>query len=210
MLDIMSNPVVWYVFVGIVILCIVGILIESFPAFRWVAFTVLVVVLLGTAIYSSVQLNTYYNAEGGIYGKIEQFLDKNEAEEVGYLKYSVDNFSLSPTLNDDEYSATIFINDILKIEDEKDYGLYLNGVPCSNIKFSKDHITAEFAYAFYDYESEVIRSDTLFLNISMYDNYTNLIVRTNGGLSAVKCWHSFVEKENFVIEIKPFDYVERV
>ena len=80
-------------------------------------------------------------------------------------------------------------------------------MPCSEINFGTDHISAKYNYSFYDYEDNVQHSDTLDFKVSMFDNFTTIFIRTDGGSESVKYWNSFVEKNGFKIEIKPFGYV---
>ena len=208
--NIMESPITWYVMFGVILVSIIGILVVNFPKFKIVFFTILCVILAGTAIYSGAELNTYYNAEGGIRGYIEALIQQNEAEKIDSLKYSINNISFSPTVKENEYTATIFINEVLSLEENTNYGLYVNGIPCSNIEFSPDHIKADFSYSFYDYEDNILAYDTLTFRVAMYETYTTIYVKTDGGYSAVKCWYKYAEKNGFTFEIKPFEYVEQV
>lgn len=209
MFSMLGNPIIWYVIFGVALIAVIGILCGTYPVLRWIFATILVFVLVGSGVFSSVMLNKYYTAEGGMYGYIQTLISQNEAKKTAELSYDCGSVSFAPSVNKDEYTATFYVDEVLKIDNETTYGLFINGVPCSEINFGTDHISAKYNYSFYDYDDNVLYVDTLDFRISMFDNYTIIFVRTNGGSEAVKYWNSFVDKNGFTVEIKPFGYVNQ-
>ena len=207
MFSILGNPIFWYITFGVALLAIIGILCGAYPTLRWVFGTAFVFVLMGTAVFSSVMLNQYYTAEGGMYGYIQTLINQNESKKISELSYDCGSISFAPSVNKDEYTATFYVDEVLKVEPNTTYGLFVNGVPCSEISFATDHVGANYKYSFYDYEDNVLYVDTLDIKVSMFDNFTTIFIRTNGGSESVKYWNSFVEKNGLKIEIKPFGYV---
>ena len=202
----MFNPIVWYVVFGVALLAIIGILCSHFATLRWIFGTVLVCVLVGSAIYSSVQLNIYYTAEGGLYGYIESMLEQNKANKRDEHTFNLGNISFFPTVNKDEYTATFNLEDGLKLEEGVKYGILINDTPCSNMQYGKDHISGEFAYAFYDFENREVAFDTLSIRVSIYGNYSNIFIRTSGGEGAIKYWNDYFAKNGCVISFEPFTF----
>lgn len=207
LLSMLFNPIVWYVVFGVALLAIIGILCSHFTTLRWIFGTVLVCVLVGSAVYSCVQLNIYYTAEGGIYGYIETLLEQNKVNKRDDHIFDLGNVSFFPTSNKNEYTATFNLEDGLKLDDQQRYGIFINETPCSNMSYGKDHISAEFAYAFYDFENKEIAFDTLSIRVSIYGNYTNIFIKTTGGERAIKYWNDYFAKNGLVVSFEPFEFV---
>lgn len=188
-------------FIGIIYLCSIS------SAARIVFGTILVFCIAASAVFSGIKLNQYYSAEGGIYGKIENFFGVNEAETIDDLTYKLNNVNLKPTINENEYSAEFFIYESKETTENTNFILLLNDTPCSNVKVGGDYVAAEFIYNFYDEDEQLILHDTMNIRIATYKNYTYIHLTTDGGSEAVKLWHYYFEKNDAVLKLKPIEYV---
>lgn len=206
MLNLLFNETFWIGIIIVVILVAVVYLCIKFETARWITGTILTCALLGSAIYSCYQLNVYYSAEGGIYGYINGLIKNNQVVEQKGLEFKLNNISLTPTVNENEYSAMFYIDDVLVVEDGVEYGIFINGLPCANNKFADDHLGANFIYNFYGEEDELLMSDKLTIRIALFEKSTYVYLRTNGGSDAVSYWHKYFEKNDVMVNIKAFNY----
>ena len=206
MLTLLFNPVSYYVMAGVAGLAILGILLGHFPALRWIFATAFVFVVMCSAVYSTYQLNVYYSAKGGLYGYIKELVVRNEAKKVGELSFDLSSLNLTATVNENEYSALFYEDSVLRIDNDKTYGIFINNIPCSNIVFEEDHLSGYFTYTFVDYDENVVAKDTLSFRVSLYDNFTSIFVRNNTGGTYIKYWNSYINKNGFQMDIKPFGY----
>jgi len=188
-------------FIGIIYLCSIS------SAARIVFGTILVFCIAASAVFSGIKLNQYYSAEGGIYGKIENFFGVNEVENIDEFEYKLNNINLKPTINENEYSAEFFIYENKELTDETNFILLFNNTPCSNVKVGGNYITAEFIYNFYDENENLILNDTMNVRIATYKNYTYIHLTTDGGSDAVKLWNYYFEKNDAILKLKPIEYV---
>ena len=99
-----------------------------------------------------------------------------------------------------------YIDDILQIDNSISYGVFVNGIPCSNVKYSTDYVSADFIYNFYGEEDEVLLHDNMAIRIGLYNNSTYIYIRTNGGSNAVNYWNKYFEKNNIEVEIRNIGY----
>ena len=209
MLAMLFNPTTYYIMAGIAALTIIGILVVRFPAARWIFATAFVFVVVCSAVYSTYQLNLYYSAEGGLYGYIKELVVRNEAKKVDELSFDLSSLNLTASVNPGEYQASFYMDEVLKVEPDTNYGLFINGVPCSNIQFDEDHISGDFGYTFIDYDENTVAYDTLSFRVSLFDNYTSIFVRNNHGGTYIKYWNSFIAKNGLQMDIKPFEYINQ-
>lgn len=203
MLDLFSGSTLYFVIFAFALIIALIILCSIFPTLKVMCLTLIGVILVGSAIYSSVQLNTYYSAQGGIYGYINSLIGTNVAVKDDNLTYDLSNISFAPTLNDDEYSAVFYLDEVLDLyENKEDYIVYVNGVPCSTFNVDYDHVSAEYTYVYYDYDNNEMMTDTLNIKVSLFDNLSVIYVSTNGGSSAIEYWNSYVSKNGLELAIK--------
>ena len=176
--------------------------------YKWARVATVVVsyvALIGGTWYSWGNLNEYYSAEGGVFGKIENILDINQVE-VNDLTFDFSNVELRSTGNENEYSAKIVSNKILVLEEEENFGIYVNGTPCGYVESSTNHVTADYRYVFYDEEQNIKLVDTLQFRFALNKNNTEFIIKTQGGQEAVDLWNDYFAKNNFNVQIKSTDY----
>lgn len=196
---------IWKVAIIIGVILIIYACIKYPKGGKWVLFGVLIVGYLGVTAYSIVQLNYYYKAEGGIIGQITGIFNTNEVEVVDNLKFDFNNVELTQ-VDGDKYQARFVTNEVLNLDDNIDYGLYVNDMPCYNVSANSNYVIAQYGYTFYDNSMTIKCSDILTFNIAFNDKYTELAVVTNGGSTAVKYWNNYFNKNSFIVEIKEKDY----
>ena len=196
---------IWKVAIIIGVILIIYACIKYPKGGKWVLFGILIVGYLGVTAYSIVQLNYYYKAEGGIIGQITGIFNTNEVEVVDNLKFDFNNVELTQVAGD-KYQAKFVTNEVLNLDDDIDYGLYVNDMPCYNVSANSNYVIAQYGYTFYDNSMIINCSDILTFNIAFNDKYTELSVVTNGGSTAVKYWNNYFNKNSFIVEIKEKDY----
>lgn len=156
------------------------------------------IVLIGTSIPCTVNLNRYYSAKGGIKGVLSTIINSENKAEIEEKTISLKNIML--TLDDDgNYSATIFPETNLNLDKDKTYSVSVNGSPCGYVEVNTDYILAKYTYNFYDKDKN-FKTDTLEMYFTM-DNYTTLEVLTRGGSEMVKYWNFYFNRNNFDITI---------
>jgi len=207
MLNLLFNPDFWY-YILIIGALVLGIFFSvKYVAFRWIFSTLICLVLVGTSIYSGVKLDKYYGAEGGIYGYIQGIVNNEiKVEETEEYTITIDEVAFSGTVNVGEHIVECKSDVIFKLDETKDYGVYINGVPISNMKSGHNFVSGEFTYLFMSQTDEVIKNDTLYVSISYTSKGTQVTLLTKGGDSAVSYWIKYFEKEVMTIDIKEFGY----
>lgn len=195
-------PTVFYIliataaFLGIVYLCV---------KYKWARIATAIVgaiVLTAGSIYSSYNIYQYYTAESGEFGQIEDFFNTNEVNFMDGLKINFSNVELKATGNKDEYSAKITKNQQLKLDEERDYWVYVDGIPCSSVEITPYYIVADFRMSFENMNLESMKTDVLQLRFSLASKSTEFNITTKGGTDAVKYWNSFFMKNGFVVSIE--------
>lgn len=156
--------------------------------------------------YYLLQINYYYNSEGGIHGVISGILGSNNVEVLDDITFNFKNIELIET-GSNRYSATISISDTFNLEGKENIGVFVNELPCSYVEFAGDYIIADYTYSFLDENKTTLCTDTLTLRFAFYENSTELNISTNGGSEAVKYWHYYINKNDFKVSIGKSDYV---
>lgn len=179
------------------------------PKSRPYIITALCGVLIVTSAVSIVNLNRYYNAQGGIRGILSSVINGENKGEIVDNSVSLNNVML--TLDEDgNYSAKIIPEKQLELDAEKIYSVLVNGLPCSYVEDYPDYILAKYEYNFYDKE-QAYKTDTLEIYFTM-DKQTVVEVLTRGGSEMVKYWNYYFNRNDFVIKIievdKNFSYKE--
>lgn len=208
-LDFLSSPTFW---IGVAIVCLVAFLIFLCFKYPKVGLPVLAVVflvgILVLDVYSIIQLNYYYNAEGGIHGKLTGIFKTNEVEVVDNLTFEVKNIELTEE-TEGVYSASITTDKVLSLDTRESLGVFINGMPCDTTsEVESDYAIANYVYTFYDNDKTAICTDTLTLNFAFYENSTYLSLSTKGGTlpveDCVEYWHHYFNKNGFTVKIAPF------
>lgn len=199
------NPTVWYVVFAIAGAVGVAFLCFKYVTARYITGTVLALALIASTIYCSVQLNTYYSAEGGIYGYLNGLMHKNQIEQVSDKQFKLTNIVLTGTVNDDEYIAE-FTFGKYEFNENTEWGLFINDVPLSNVRSGHGYIAGNFNYNFYSDKDDVIVSDTLYVLMSFDNNGTHVTIKTQGGNTALKYWTKYIEKNGIIIGLSDSAY----
>ena len=195
----------FYVIIAVLAIICVILLCKAYKELRVPILTLICLVAMGGAVFSGIEINKYYNSQGGIFGVISGYFNTNEVE-VNDMEFSFKNLEMVQ-VHDDVYSAIIYRDEVFKLTPDTNYNIFVNGVECSNTEGNRNYITAEYRYNFYDDNLDLLLSDTLYFRFAFNENYTYISVETQGGTAAVNCWNSYFNKNNFVVEIKPTESV---
>lgn len=184
----------------------------------------LVFAVLGSGAYSIAYLNSYYNREGGIYGKLTDTvynsieLVKNESIDNETITYDFDNLVFKMNEDDGKYSIVFkqqYEENIHKQKflDGTKYSIFVinndQEYECNDISYDTEWIHSEYSYVFYNSykESEVLGDDTLTFDFCFYDNYSYLKITSDADESVIQLWDAYFNKYNFKVVIKVVDEV---
>lgn len=182
-------------------LCVVVMIKTSWGKYFFGA--LIYVVLIGTAVYSAVEINDYNSASGGIFGQFVKPPTTNNLS-VKDLEFNMDNIELTQkdASNDMLYEARFETDEIVDVTNYTKYGVFINDIPVEITEFSVDYLLATYEYNFYGENQELILNDTLKLKFAFYKQCSKFIVQSNGGSQAVKQWNDFFKKNSFVVTMK--------
>ena len=201
MLSLLFDSSFWYdVLLVVAIIAVIYILIK-FPHAKIYVYTLIFIVLVGSGIYSTININSYYSASGGIYGILTGDFDKNNKLYVNEKVFTLENTTLTQK-NGDTYSAKSISDEAFKVKTNEYLGVFVNDSPCTYSEIAEDYFVANYNYTFYDKNGDVLLNDTLKLYFAFYDKMTELEVVTDGGSTAVKYWGYYFNKNNFNVTIK--------
>lgn len=210
--DLLGNPKFW---LGLAVVVVLGFLVFICIKYPKGGLPVLAsVVAIGLACldaYCIIQLNLYYNAEGGVHGFLTGIFETNKVEVVDNLTFEVKNIELTES-STGVYSASITTDQVLSLDTKQSLGIFINGMPCDTTsEVHSDFAYAEYPYTFHDNDKTAVCTDTLILNIAFYENSTYLNISTKGGTlpveECVKYWHHYFNKNSFIVKVAPFDNV---
>ena len=201
MLSILFNSSFWYAVLLTIAVVLVIVACIKFPNARVYVASIFMILLVGSSIYCSIQLNYYYSSEGGIYGYITGSNKNNKAVLVDGFKYQLDNLVLVKEAKE-TYSATVSLDGEIEFDANKEYTLYVNDVQTLDGVFTETYAATDYTYSFYDKEMNLLCKDTLYFRIWFYDYYTTLEIYTNGGQTAVNYWNKYLSRNMLVIEVK--------
>lgn len=191
--------------VGILVLLFICL---KFKGIRIFIFTAVGICYIALTAWSTTQLQAYYSASGGIYGKLTGLFKTNDVavESSENVKFDFKNMMLTATENEDEYEAEIVSEQIIKLSADEFYMVYINSTPCTFVENSQDYVIARYSYNFYDREFNLLCSDTLTFRFAFYTNSCKLLVTTNGGATAVRYWQEYFNYNTFIVEICKADF----
>lgn len=164
-----------------------------------------VVVFMGGSVYCGIHIDKYLNAEGGIFGYISGLVEINTTTKLEDMKFSLNNIVLTQE-DGDKYSAIIYPSEVITLENDKNYTIYVNDIPLIPIESSEDFIIADYSYKFFNEDMTVALEDNLRFNLSFDDYITTFKITTLGGQTAVNYWNNYFTKNRLTIEIKAFNY----
>lgn len=155
-----------------------------------------------------VYLSTNHITVGDI---VNSYLDatKNKTQvKEDKAEWELENLGFSLVKNN-TYESTIIL-DPCKCLDLKNntYTLFVNNDRCLANDIGKDYVRSNYKYTFYDVDKTIIATDTLSINFAFTKNETKLVLKTEGGLNAVKLWKAYQAKNNFVLSIKETSKVD--
>ena len=185
----------------ILTITLVVIALIKYPQSRWFVGTVLTVALITSAIYSAIELNAYYSAEGGIAGTITGYFDKNKVD-VTDMSFNFKDIMMTENGQENGYSAIFLSDKTIKLSTGSEFKVTLNGIPVDIVESTSNYVVAEYTYAFYNKELVEVFVDTLTLEFAFYDASTEFEISTTGGSTAMKYWNDFFSKNAFVVEIQ--------
>lgn len=163
---------------------------------------VLSIVGVGVVCFSAFcisEVNYYYTVQGGVFGVLSNLFGVNQVEGED-LEFSLKNIQLIET--GEKYSAKINVAREINFEEETEYIICVNGIPCTTSEVRNNYAVATYEYNFYDKELNIKMTDTLEFSFAFYTNYSELTVSTSGGSEAVRLWNSYFNKNDFVVGIQ--------
>ena len=206
--DLLSSPKFWYTLAIIAVLAII--IVYSLKYWKQGGkFAILSIFIIGISaltIYSGININYYYSAEGGIHGVLSGIFETNKVEVVDDLNFKLTNIELTQK-DENTYSASMLSDKVISISTKDNLGIFVNNVPCTAADIHEDYILANYTYTFYDNNKSEILTDTLLINIAMYNNSTYLEISTKGSSDAIELWTSYFNKNSFVITVAPFNFI---
>lgn len=198
MLNLLFNIKPIYDILVLTIIFALIILMLKFKNIRVFILTALLFVFIGLSAVAGVNVNNYYSSEGGIKGKLDEFVQPKI--EVKDLSFNLKNLSFKETPVENEYEVKIADNKVLELE-SKSYDVLVNSIPVA-VYDGSEFIHCKYEYVFYNSNLKEILSDTLSINISFNKTTTEIVLITNGGSDAVKYWNDYFNKKEFIIELK--------
>ena len=207
--------IVLAIFVVITILT----LMAEYEFMRWVFGIPLFIVLVFSGLYSYGQINRYYSASGGIHGKLTDLIDPNRT----YTTLKKDDLTINfknLNLTKNEHGIYQLSKDetlVLEFNTGDVYEAYINGYPCQITKLSigddDSKFIYKFSYIFANYDDngdlEIIADDTIQIEFTFYKSHTNVKIKTNCSDEIVGLWNSYFNKNNFEIELKKVENLQR-
>lgn len=196
-----ANVVYDVILIIALVLCIIAMIRTSWGKYFFGA--LIYIVLIGTAIYSAVEIDDYNSASGGIFGQFSKPPTTNNLT-VKDLEFNMDNIELTQkdASNDMLYEARFETDEIVDVTNYTKYGVFINDIPVEITEFSVDYLLATYEYNFYGENQQLILNDTLKLKFAFYKQCSKFIVQSNGGSQAVKQWNDFFKKNSFVVTMK--------
>ena len=198
---------IFYVSLAVGLAIVLIWLMIKYEAARWFMGCIFTFILIAGAVFSCVKLNKYYNTKGGIIGEIKSVFQPNQVDVNSdkTKEITFDFRSVMLTQKDSNlpvYEAEFLMNKYIALDELKNYGVFVNGMPCDVIDYQEDYILADYYYLFEDEEFKPIMEDKLSFRFVFYDTQTRLIVQTSGGINAVKLWNSFFRYNNFQVSVQ--------
>ena len=206
MLSLLFDTQFWYDV--LLVICIIGLIIlcVKVKGARVFVFSLLGIGLIGITGYCGVELNNYYNAEGGIYGYISGLiLPDQKVENDDKFSLTLNNLVLQQELND-RYSTMIYLDDSIKLDETANYGLFVNEIYCP-ATISSDFVLGSYSYTFMDAKLDELLSDTLHFQFAFYEKGAELKLYTDGGQTAVDYWNKYFSRNTMVVSVEQTDIV---
>lgn len=197
------------IFLGLLIAGFIALLIyfaKKNEIFKIVLISLLCAGYLGLTSYCVVQLNIYYSAKGGIFGKLSEVVAPSVNVDDD-LKFEFKNVCLTQDLDSDTYSLRLYCDDKVELDSSKKYGLYVNDNPINMIESKSNLLFGDYRYLFYGENNQLLLDDTLHIRFVFNSNNSYLNVSSDGGSVASKLWNYYFKNNNFVISLKEDSYI---
>lgn len=194
----------FWIWIAVIVLILVWLkCCNKYESFKVATLGLLAIALVGFTGYSAVNLGVYYNAQGGIYGVME---DTSTSDvKIDGMSFEFSNLNLTQVLDSNVYRLEI-VKEPLKIDVDSTYGVFVNGSLATNRSVSSKFVNAEYRYLFKNIDGELLCDDSLDLNFSFNAKNTKLVVQTENP-EAVKFWHSYFNNNGFVVTLEPIKYI---
>ena len=194
----------FWIWIAVIVLILVWLkCCNKYESFKVATLGLLAIALVGFTGYSAVNLGVYYNAQGGIYGVME---DTSTSDvKIDGMSFEFSNLNLTQVLDSNVYSLEI-VKEPLKIDVDSTYGVFVNGSLATNNSVSSKFVIAEYRYLFKNIDGELLCDDSLDLRFYFNANNTKLVVKTENP-EAVKYWHSYFNNNGFVVTLEPINYI---
>lgn len=166
----------------------------------------LLLVLIGTATFSFGSLNNYYSASGGVIGELTSLVKKNEvtiSQEVDDIIFDFTNVVLMEN-SKGKYSATMTTEEIIMLDANESYFIYVNETPCNTVKCEATDIYATYNYTFLnreDGEYLSLADDEMTFYFAFYKNYSYLYIEVENGADTYKLWNAYFNKNSFSVKV---------
>jgi len=189
---------------SVVIIFLIIWLCVKYPSVRLACLIILTCGFAGLTGYCIVNLNIYYNAQGGIYGEITGLFSSSVSVEEKVITF--DNLELIQYLDTDTYYCKIITDKVIAVDENKHYEMYVNDVPCSNSMISAEYISCDYRYQFFGEKEQLLCDDTLQIRLVFNKNNSYFYIFTENGTNSVKYWNYYINKNDFVISIKETNF----
>ena len=194
----------FWIWIAVIVLILVWLkCCNKYESFKVATLGLLAIALVGFTGYSAVNLGVYYNAQGGIYGVMED--TSTPDVKIDGMSFEFSNLNLTQVLDSNVYSLEI-VKEPLKIDVDSTYGVFVNGGLATNRSVSSKYVIAEYRYLFKNIDDELLCDDSLDLRFYFNANNTKLVVKTENP-EAVKYWHSYFNNNGFVVTLEPINYI---
>ena len=182
----------------------------KFPSVRGLFYGVLYCAVVLTGIYSLGNLNIYYKTTGGIYGEITSIFKKNQVDVVQEKEKIAFDFKNVVLMKNSKgvYTASMTSDQILKLDNNQTYFIYVNGEPCTIAQAEQRDVYATYEYTFMERENGeyyVLADDVMTFYFAFYDNFSYLRVEVENGTNTYKLWNNYFNKNNFKVTIEKVD-----
>ena len=201
----------WYDLMFISVAIVLIYLCFKYKSAKWILLAVTGIALIGFTAFCGIELNSYYSADGGIFGYISGIVETNKVTTTitDNVEFSFTNVVLTQETNSETYSAKIYLNDIIELDESKSYTVFVNKEPSSNVVFSAgttSYVRSQYSYSFLDDNLNSLCNDILTFNFAFFDKGTEIKISTQGGQAASDYWRKYFTRNNFIVEIKSTNY----
>ena len=174
---------------------------------KWFLLGLCGLALLVCGVFTAYANYEYFTIKGGTFGSFGDIFENKNKLMQNELKFDFENFVLIASgINDNEFSARLAIDAVNQKMTDKT--IFVNDIPTKTINRGDNYIFSEYNYTFYDENLKEKCSDTLTIKFVFNSKSSECILTTQGGIDKVAHWNYFLKKNNFIVEIKKYDYIQ--